>query len=360
MTRLLFSLILFQFFSSTLAAEQEVKIGVILPLSGIVAEHGTALQNGIELARQDFPEALSAVNFIYEDVSYSNTDAVSAFNRLTSMSGISLAYVWGVPFNQALAPIAESRKFPLIAQSFDKTVARDKKYVIRFASHTGHFGKELASYLSSKSFNKIAAVVADNSYTEEMLDGLIQNLRDDQTLQVVDRTPFENQDFRSVIARLKGSDYDVVGVFLGPGQTAQFFRQKEEHRLTMPAFTTQFAESNAEIRLSNGALNGAFLSSAMIMPEFIEKYRTKYGEDSQVLFAAHGYEFARLVGILKDDLAQATSSEEVLSAFENAPEIKGIAMHSYKYKNEADVGKYFAFPTGIKWIVDDQILDREP
>src|SRR5690606_17186449 len=102
-------------------------------------------------------------------------------------------------FNQAIAPIAEARKFPLIAQSFDRSVATDREYVIRFASHTGHFGKALVEFLTANNLNSIGAVVADNSYTEEMLEGVRSSLAPEQTLEVLDRTPLGNQDFRSVI-----------------------------------------------------------------------------------------------------------------------------------------------------------------
>lgn len=43
------------------------RLGVSCPLSGVLAEYGAAVRNGIELARKEQPELFSRTEIVYED-----------------------------------------------------------------------------------------------------------------------------------------------------------------------------------------------------------------------------------------------------------------------------------------------------
>lgn len=114
------------------------KIGVLLPLSGELAPYGRAAQNGIELAKKEQPNLLSSVDFVVEDFGYDNKLAVAAYHKLIALDKVSTIYIWGYGPSQALVPVAEQDKFPLIACSAEPTVSQNKKYVIRLNQlHSG-------------------------------------------------------------------------------------------------------------------------------------------------------------------------------------------------------------------------------
>lgn len=67
----IFTLVIF--FNSLQAQSEPLKVGTIIPLSGMAAEYGSALRNGVQLAQSEFEEVdRSSINFIFEDSAYDN------------------------------------------------------------------------------------------------------------------------------------------------------------------------------------------------------------------------------------------------------------------------------------------------
>ncbi len=100
-------------------AQEKFKVGLLIPLSGMASEFGSAIKNGASLAIEDNAEKAKGCEFIYEDTQYDSLKAVTAFHRLAA-AGIDLAYQF---FGEdAVSPIAETKKIPLICDSVDPEV----------------------------------------------------------------------------------------------------------------------------------------------------------------------------------------------------------------------------------------------
>lgn len=76
-------------------AQERFKIGVLLPLSGPVAEYGVATQHGFELAQQEDPEGFKNIQFLFDDTQYDSNKTVLSLQKLRLADGISAAFVWG-------------------------------------------------------------------------------------------------------------------------------------------------------------------------------------------------------------------------------------------------------------------------
>ena len=87
---IIFSKLLGAFFlpQSCWALDHQVKIGVILPLSGSMATLGGAIRNGIELARSERPELFGRIKFIYEDDQYDIKQSIAAYRKLRDLDNI--------------------------------------------------------------------------------------------------------------------------------------------------------------------------------------------------------------------------------------------------------------------------------
>ena len=57
-------------------ASEEFNFGIIVPLTGDLAQYGTAIKNGFELAKTESPKKLEKIRFIYEDSRYDGKAAV--------------------------------------------------------------------------------------------------------------------------------------------------------------------------------------------------------------------------------------------------------------------------------------------
>jgi ABC-type branched-subunit amino acid transport system substrate-binding protein len=100
------------------AENPRIKVGVIVPLTGSVATVGSAIKNGIELARHEHPEILGDLLFVYEDDGYEPKRDITAFNKL--MIGQRPAVLLGLGPNlvEVLAARLEGEHLPLINFGF--------------------------------------------------------------------------------------------------------------------------------------------------------------------------------------------------------------------------------------------------
>ena len=105
------------------------RIGVSLPLTGDLAEYGSAVRNGIQLAQSRFPSKFQHLDLLYEDNRYDGKTALTILQKFRA-SNVDLIYSWGeIPFN-AIAPIIEKSKVPLTAYSLDNKAAVNSKFII--------------------------------------------------------------------------------------------------------------------------------------------------------------------------------------------------------------------------------------
>jgi len=232
------------------------KVGLILPFSGPVAEYGVAFRNGIELAGRDHPELFDGIEWIYEDSKYESALAVSAYRKLNSADKVNLTYVFGGPMSEALAPLAESERRPLLVSINEPKVAKGRKFVIRFSNPADDYGKLLVEWFRSRGIKRAAVVKVENQYINCMLDGLTRALPADLKVEVISAFQPGEMDFRSVVSRLKNNSSDAVGVYLLPGQISAFYKQAAQQSLKSSFFGADFLESISEISQSGEAIEG--------------------------------------------------------------------------------------------------------
>jgi len=352
--------------SQTATAEEAqqfspLKIGAILPLTGVTADYGESIKNSIEMAQADHPHSAGSLEFIFEDASYDAKQAVAAFHKLVNVEHVDLVYVWGVAFCKAVAPLAEAHKLPMIGQCIDPEVGRGRAFVLRFMNHTDQYLSATVKYLDKKNYHRLAIVVTENAYLEEMLAALQRTLTPSQSVSVLHRSTATDMDFRTAISRLRSNSYDAVGVFLSSGQIAAFHRQLREQALTIPSFGTNYFESLSEIQSASGSMDGAIFANNEVFAPFIERYRARYGKISQIGFGSLAYEFAVTIGKISSALpAKQRTGAMILAKLETLPPQAGVAAGPYRFKNDTQVGKFAEFPIAIKEVrgADFVVLER--
>lgn len=330
---------------------EPLRVGAVLPLTGVTADYGETIKNAIMMAQDDSVVLREKVKFIFEDAGYDPKQAVSAFKKLVQVDRVDLVYVWGVAFCKALAPLAESARVPMIGQCIDPDVARDRRYVLRFMNYTDQYLRATAQFLAAKGARKLAVVITDNPYLEEMLAALERNLEPGQTVSVLQRYQSNEMDLRSVVSRLRGGEFDAIGIFLSSGQIAAFHRQLAEQSVDILKFGTNYYESLSEVSAAGGAMNGSVFANNAVQPEFVERYRKRYGEVTQIGFGALAFEFAATLGRLLEHSSTAfESGAAVLNAIERMPVARGTAAGPYHFENDPAVGRYIHFPIVMKEI----------
>src|SRR5438552_3515115 len=108
-----FSLLFLFTFIVPISSMAEVRVGVILPLTGATAVWGEGIKRGIELANAEHPNAFK---FIYEDEKFCDSkQAVMAAQKLIEIDSVKFLVTGCLNGSKAVAPIAERAGIPILS-----------------------------------------------------------------------------------------------------------------------------------------------------------------------------------------------------------------------------------------------------
>jgi branched-chain amino acid transport system substrate-binding protein len=130
------------FSAKRVAAEDTVKIGVVLPLAGAFAVSGQDLLDGAQLARDEINAAGGIkslggrkIEFIVGDAGQSPETAVTTARRVLSNRPVAAIGSWYSSLTLAATQVAEQRKIPWVTGSVaDAIVGRGFKYVYQISA----------------------------------------------------------------------------------------------------------------------------------------------------------------------------------------------------------------------------------
>ncbi len=212
-----FKLALISAISAGSLAAGEVKIGVVLPLSGPVGGYGQAAHRGLILANELQPKLANGdtVKLIVIDNKSDKIESANAMQRLVSSEKVD-AVIGAMTSTNTLAmtKIADDTKTPLVAPAAtNDRVTKNRAYVSRvcFAdSFQGIVGANLA-------FNdlkaKHAAILFDSGSDYSI--GLTKAFRTQFTklggkIELEAQVPAGSKDFKAQLSSVKARNVDVV------------------------------------------------------------------------------------------------------------------------------------------------------
>jgi len=149
---------------SGVAMAKEVKVGVVLPLTGPIAAFGQTSKGGLDIAYAQNNKLKNGdtVKLIILDDRGDKVEAATAVKRLLDKDGVSVILGEVASSNSmAMAPVAEKAKTPMITHaSTNPRVTKGKKYVTRACFIDPFQGAVMAKYALDNGM-KNAVVVTD-------------------------------------------------------------------------------------------------------------------------------------------------------------------------------------------------------
>jgi len=286
MRRFLF-LALLCFFSQ--ANAEELRVGVILPLSGAMSASGLTARNSLELAQS---RSNARVRYLYEDDSFEPKNSVTAARKLISIEKVHALIVWGTPTSLAVSDLAEKQQVPLIAISMLEQVVRGKKFVMKHWIPSPTIHEKLSFELLARNIRRVAVVTLIN---DAMLD-LKERMIDDPRFHVVFSSDHVkgDLDFRTTVSKLRNTNPQGVYVLLWSPQLHVFARQLREAGYQGSVFGTQNMEDRNEILAATGALDGAWFVGVDEAPHYAAEYQSKFGS-APVAGGANFYDIALML-----------------------------------------------------------------
>jgi len=295
-----------------------VKIGVIVPLTGDLAEYGIAFRNGLTLAEEE-TGCGKGFEYILEDNKYDPKNAVTAFYDLKDVKNVSMIVNWGAYPSSAVAPLAKDTGFPLIAVTTTLAPEVRGPNTIRGMGDPDKLASALMSYLRSKGVKKIGFVEVQNPFLDKMISSMKEQKNPDETLTTIDTVQPTDMDFKNSIIKAEHSGEQAIGVFLFSGQIRQFYKQRAQLGLEIPTFGTDFFESQPEIDGSEGTMDGAVYPTWHTETGFAQRYEARFADGNQIAYAAGAYD---LCGIISK--ADFTTKDTIIPSIERLKDHTGV------------------------------------
>ena len=222
--------------SSAAAAQDTVKIGLILPMTGQQASTGKQVEAAVRLyqAVNGTTVAGKKVEVILKD----DTGVPDVAKRLAQELVVNdkaavLAGFGLTPIALAVAPIASQAKVPeVVMAAGTSSITEASPFVVRTAFTLAQSSVPMAEWAAKNGIKKVVTLVSDfgpgidaeKSFSEKFkADGgtIVENLR----------VPLRSPDFSPVLQKAADAKADAVFVFVPSGQGAQFVKQFVERGL---------------------------------------------------------------------------------------------------------------------------------
>jgi branched-chain amino acid transport system substrate-binding protein len=217
------------------STEHKTKVGIILPMTGILAEMGQyekqAMMLGAEHLNKSGP---SDIELIFEDGKGDNKAVAAAAAKLLDVDKVQMLITSTTGASLTARPLAERRNVPLIAFCMGSDLAPGSKSTIRYyigiEEESGAIMRRLGAYPRD---TKIGVLFASAPVWKTAITDLYQPFLTSHfiTPPTIEEYAVNDTDFRPQISRLKNAGVRVL-VLLGYGfEYTPIFNQMEELRL---------------------------------------------------------------------------------------------------------------------------------
>lgn len=309
------------------ATAQDIKVGLLLPFSGVYAALGNDIEAGFTTAIEQFgAETETTFEIIREDTEVKPPVALGKAKKLILqdkvdvMAGIVSSGVLG-----AVRDMVHGAGVPLIvanAGNDEATGAACSPYITRMSFSNGQVNRPMGQWMYDQGIRKVYTLAPDYAAGRQMIDGFVQTFTAaGGEIAGQEFTPFQKtQDFGPYMAQAKSSGAEAVFVFYAGGEAISFVKQYDSFGLKadLPLYGSGFLTSplyvNAEGPAAEGVITALHYVPTIDSPanvKFVEAFKAKTGRIPSE-FAVHGYDAGR--ALIEAVKAGATDRESLANA----------------------------------------------
>jgi ABC-type branched-subunit amino acid transport system substrate-binding protein len=295
LSKFLNSLLAGMLFSTQTLAESTVpdfKIGVIQSLTGIAAEDGRTVVDGIELAVQTLRdrEKLNIARIIEDDQSQPK-NTVASFHSLREQ-GVELIIggTWDFLAN-SIIPLSGQYQVVLLTVSTpleSLNLSQSKGYTFALGPTITTEAKAFEKYLDQNAIDNIAILYANNSWGEAQRR-VYREIIDQQRLNVlaeIESATYDSNDWRVFASKLKALNAQLVLLLLNKGDLEVFLKRAEEINYKPKVYASKNMHDAFKATPSKGLYDKACfpypLEQLAQNSSFLKSYRDRYSEGPQI------------------------------------------------------------------------------
>jgi branched-chain amino acid transport system substrate-binding protein len=282
--------------TSTLqSAAQSIKIGVVVPITSVLAPYGTpfveAMNLAVEAANKNGGINGSKIELVVEDSQASNTVAINALNKVLQSNPVAVfSSALGTQV-LALMPITEREKVPLIGSPSTRRVTQQgAKYFFRNTSHDG-IEKETSTRFLVENLGKkrigILHVANEWGYSgRDNTSNFLEKLYNLKPVSIASYQPTD-KDFTAQITQMMKDGADAILVQGHPVDEALVLKQLNQLGVKVPHIGSgTLCIAFLHGLISPADIQGHYCESPDVMPpfntrpqvqEFVKAYKDRTG-----------------------------------------------------------------------------------
>ena len=324
-------------FLSTLAVAsilcaKEVNLGVVLPLTGPIANYGQDVLSGIEMANKMSPklEDGTEVKLVVLDSKGDKVESSTAALRFVSQDkAIGLIGEAITTNTLQVIQVAEEKKIPMIAPvASGDTLLNGKKYSSRVCFTDSFQGGKLADYAIDSLKFKNAAIVIDQSNVYSLgLAKVFEAQLKKRGGKVLKKFMISSndKDFKAIISQLKQVNPDFVYLPIYHPEAALIVKQARAAGFTKPFTGADGLNNKTFIEIGAQGAEGVIFTDAFdasnpstkMGKDFVSLYKKEKGTDVVPAFSAMGADaymvFINAMNKCKNSLTSECVNKEIRS-----------------------------------------------
>lgn len=344
------------------SAAAEVKIGVVLPLTGPISALGIPIKKGIELMPDEI--AGEKVKLIFLDDASDPTGAVRNAQKLITDEKVDLLIGGaGTPAALAMAAVASREQVQLISLAPASYPADNNKWLATIPAPADLWVGALVRDMKKKNAKTVAFIGFSDPFGD-LCYNTLKEVAAKEGLTVVANERFARSDTSITGQILKVMAAKPDAVFVGgsgtPGALPHITLAERGYK--GPVYNTPGIFMKDFLRVGGKAVEGAIaatgpigaylqlpdsVASKKVSADFVRQYEAANGAGTWSSIAAHGYDGARVIASAIPDALK--------KAKPGTPEFRAALRDAIRAKREVvgTVGVY-AFSEGNAYGVDER------
>ncbi|MGJ9383141.1 ABC transporter substrate-binding protein [Salipaludibacillus sp. CF4.18] len=312
---------------------ETIKIGSILPFSGVYASLGNDLSDGMKLYFDSIEWEVSGktIELIEEDTEADPQVGLRRIRKLMDQDNIDiLTGAVSTAVAYAIRDEVDSNQLPYLASHAggnDLTREQRSDYIWRSSFSSWQIGHSMGEWAYENIGGKIYIAAADYAFGREVSSAFIEAYTAAGG-EVVGEVypPLGNNDYASYLTTIGGEDADGVYAFFAGSDAVRFVQQYEEYGLkdTMPLIGSGWLVAEDLRETIGNAAEGVFASTFWdysIETEenqaFVEAYEEAY-DRRPTIESLEGYDAARIIVEATKSLeGDASNPEAIVEAISN-------------------------------------------
>jgi len=217
-------------------AQETVKVGLILPMTGGQASTGKQIDNAVKLYIQQHGDTVAGkkIEIILKDDATLPDNTKRLAQELIVNDKVQVIAGFGItPAALAAAPLATQAKVPEIVMAAGTSIITERSpYIVRTSFTLAQSSSIIGDWAAKNGIKKVATLTSDYAPGNDALASFKEHFvaGGGEIVEEV-KTPLANPDFAPFLQRMKDSKPDAMFVFVPAGQGGNFMKQYAERGL---------------------------------------------------------------------------------------------------------------------------------